>query len=425
MHDSIITVGNGGADTTRAAFTLFYNQGTARYDLEQTLQPDEQMWIDVGKLISGHAPDKSGNVLPDGLATGSYEAHDLTHRGAGTLFEGKVIYDKTYGHAAYGCALCCGWGRPYLVYDPLALAMGYPLPDFVYAPDECQNGLDDDVSDAFYGSWMTGSTSIATVDYYGTHTGVAQGSTTTQAYGCLNNNDDFRNCPLLCYRPSGPVNVTLKLQTNPYNSLFVGTDPNLASANSIFATVSPTGGTFTTSSSNSPDTFTPVQSGGPGWVVNTTTQSTNSGDRKITVTYTVSGQGSATQSLNETARQFAYATNNTPSNTCTGYGYTYLYVYTPYTHPDGAAVQPGLGLDGVVVTESFNPQLPSGYDTGSGSLDANSEFTDKLGVCSPSPLTPFSITVTQTLSIEGYQVRQNSLTFADTGLTYTSLGPNQ
>ena len=50
-HSSIITAGNGGKKPTLAAFTIFYNQGTQRYDLEQTLQPDDQMWIDVGKLI--------------------------------------------------------------------------------------------------------------------------------------------------------------------------------------------------------------------------------------------------------------------------------------------------------------------------------------------------------------------------------------
>jgi len=47
------------------------HQGTQRYDLEQTLQPDEQMWIDVGKLIREHAPDKNGKTLPADLTSGS------------------------------------------------------------------------------------------------------------------------------------------------------------------------------------------------------------------------------------------------------------------------------------------------------------------------------------------------------------------
>ena len=38
-HNSIITGGNGGTKPTRLVFTIFYNQGTERYDLEQTLQP--------------------------------------------------------------------------------------------------------------------------------------------------------------------------------------------------------------------------------------------------------------------------------------------------------------------------------------------------------------------------------------------------
>ena len=66
-HNSIITGGNGGTKPTRLVFTIFYNQGTKRYDLEQTLQPDEQMWIDVGKLIREHVPDKNGKTLPADL----------------------------------------------------------------------------------------------------------------------------------------------------------------------------------------------------------------------------------------------------------------------------------------------------------------------------------------------------------------------
>ena len=87
-HSSIITAGNGGAQPTQAAFTLFYNQGTQKYELEQTLQPDEQMWIDVGKLIRESMPDKNGQVLPASLTSGSYEIRDLTHTGVGALPRG-------------------------------------------------------------------------------------------------------------------------------------------------------------------------------------------------------------------------------------------------------------------------------------------------------------------------------------------------
>jgi hypothetical protein len=208
-HSSIITAGNGGTKPTQAAFTIFYNQGAQRYDLEQTLQPDEQMWIDVGKLIREQVPDKNGKPLPLDLTMGSYEFRDLTNRGVGTLFEGKVIYDKTYGHVAYGCAACCGYAQlaAAVMYDPLGVPFQGTAGQGVTAPDMCQGGALADVSDIFWGSWSTANSSIATVDTYGTHSGMLVGSTTSQTHGCLNNNDSLRNCPLKCVLPSGGVNV--------------------------------------------------------------------------------------------------------------------------------------------------------------------------------------------------------------------------
>jgi len=221
------------------------------------------------------------------------------------------------------------------------------------------------------------------------------------------------------------VAPVLAIQGNRYNSIFVGTDPNLVPANSIYATVSPPGGTFTETSSVSGDTFSPVTAGGPGWVVNTTTPSTAVVDRKLTFAYTVNGVSAPPFSLNVTARQFAYATNNSPSNVCTlGHGTKQVYTYTPYTHPDKIAVQSELGLSGTVVTESFSPQPPTGAVIGSGALNANDQFSDTIAYCSTSALSSLP-TVTQTLFIEGYQVRQNTLQFLSTGVTYTSLGPTK
>ena len=120
QHNSLITAGNGGSKPLEAAFTIYYNQGTQKYELQQTLQPEEQMWIDVGKLIGEQVPDKNGKVLPADLASGSYELRDLTNTGVGNLFEGKVTYDKTYGHVTYGCGMCCGYSNALLDLNPLA-----------------------------------------------------------------------------------------------------------------------------------------------------------------------------------------------------------------------------------------------------------------------------------------------------------------
>jgi hypothetical protein len=212
QHDSIITAGNGGTKPTQAAFTIFYNQGKDKYELEQTLQPDEQMWIDVGKLIRERVPDKNGKALPVDLASGSYEFRDLNDPGVGSLFEGKVIYDKTYGHVTYGCAHCCGIQSVYLQYAPLNVPFQGTAPNGVLGDDNCgDTGLHE--SPLFYGNWKTASTSIATVDYYATHTGHAMGSTTSLTSGQINA-AGRAVCPLQTRSPQGPTNVTCAVPTN-------------------------------------------------------------------------------------------------------------------------------------------------------------------------------------------------------------------
>ena len=211
-HSSIITAGNGGTKPTQAAFTIFYNQGTQRYDVEQTLKPDEQMWIDVGQLIREHVPDKNGKTLPPDLTMGSYEFRDLTNKGVGTLFEGKVIYDKTYGHVAYGCGTCCGYAQTVVFYAPLGVPFPGTAGQGVNSYQNCN--LDwEDVSDSFWNTWTSANTSIATVNYYATHTGVATGSTTSYASAYLDGPNRPPNCPRQLKTPSGGVNVQFPVPT--------------------------------------------------------------------------------------------------------------------------------------------------------------------------------------------------------------------
>jgi hypothetical protein len=205
-HSSIMTAGNGGAKPMQAAFTIYYNQGMEKYELEQTLKPDEQMWMDVGKLIREKVPDKTGKVLPADLTSGSYEFRDLTDRGVGSLYEGKVIYDKTYGSVAYGCAGCCGYRGPLLDWNPLGIPIWSWNPNFVLARDICAGGLADITSD-FWNHWNTASHVIATVDANGSHYGASVGTTTTSTFGYYPIPSAYGRCPLNEAFPQGGDNV--------------------------------------------------------------------------------------------------------------------------------------------------------------------------------------------------------------------------
>jgi hypothetical protein len=210
MHDSIITAGNGGTTPTKAGFTIFYDQGKKRYDLEQTLQPDEQMWIDVGKLIREHTPDENGHILPDDLNSGSYEFRDLTDPAVGSLFEGKVIYDKTYGHVSYGCAACCAYTSDWLTFNPLGVPLSATSNQFVSARDNCGD-TNVNVSYGFGNGWSVANTAIATVSGSGVHAGMSIGNTSTTASGSIEMITG-RYCTLQHEIPVGPTSTGKKVQ---------------------------------------------------------------------------------------------------------------------------------------------------------------------------------------------------------------------
>ena len=174
MHDSLLTVGNGGNKPAKAELTILYNQGSGQYQVEQMLAPDEQMLVDFGKLIRNQILDKNGHVLPPDLTSGAYRIRDLEHNPLGALYEGKVIVDKTYGHAAYGCGVCCGPDAPTMAFDPLGVSIDDYADQYVQALDSCGGGVQDFTGD--FPTWWTGDTAIATANKNSIH-GVAAGTT--------------------------------------------------------------------------------------------------------------------------------------------------------------------------------------------------------------------------------------------------------
>ncbi len=60
-----------------------------------------------GGIIREQIPDRDGHTIPPTVTSGSSEPWDLDHPGLGHVFEGKLVLDKTYGRAFYGCNICC------------------------------------------------------------------------------------------------------------------------------------------------------------------------------------------------------------------------------------------------------------------------------------------------------------------------------
>jgi len=163
--------------------------------------------IDFGELIRGQIPGKDGHVLPPDLTSGAYRLRDLADPAAGGLYEGKLIVDKTNGHAAYGCMICCGPEEPYMEFDPINLIIAAYENQVIQAPNSCGGGLQNVTG--YFPTWWTDNSSIATANN-AKITGVAVGSTTHRAQSrpmYWGFREYAQSCPLSQPEPSAGVNV--------------------------------------------------------------------------------------------------------------------------------------------------------------------------------------------------------------------------
>lgn len=418
--------------------TIYYNQGTKRYDVEQILQPDEQMWIDVGKLIRQQIPDKNGKALPFGLTSGSYEIRDLTNTGVGTLFEGKIIYDKTYGHVAYGCGSCCGYKTPRVWYNPLGIDFLGTAADGLNALNTCA-GQWYDVSGDAEGNWSSADTSIATVDYYGTHTGKSVGSTISSTYALLDAASFKTICPTNNMGGSGGANVTptITFSGPGYVPLRTGSSQGPNSA-TYTATGTPAGGTFSWSASNTNVTLANANTA--TLTITAATASTKVDDTAITVKYTINNESAAasaditvvqpTSLANPATTDTTNPTGHTcsasaVSNTCAqskfaGSGSYSSYVrnrtyhildqFNNWISGYPLAIQESYGaFGGQCASDEAVTGAPSNGDTVTDCFYFCSATCHNGGSC--------GVSATQTITVNGYSVRTEGVTWTCASVT--------
>jgi hypothetical protein len=203
-HNTLIATGNGGSEATTAEVTFFYNGGNDKYRTQTLLLPGQQLWLDVGQLVRNQVPDSDGRTMPPDTMNGSYELRDLDHPTVGQLYEGKLVIDKTYGHASYGCATCCGYGVPKLAPTPFSGPPGINNTDQMLSLEQCTGNWVDLADDAY--GWRSSNTAVATLPTKVLHT-VAGGS--ASGYGSVKVQDDkpAPACPMATYTPQQSVSV--------------------------------------------------------------------------------------------------------------------------------------------------------------------------------------------------------------------------
>jgi hypothetical protein len=386
--------------------------------------------VRINEIVEKQIPEAKGTKLSKDILTG--QVGWWTHRakwGKGRLMVSQPLTGMACSFSCGNCAVLCSRATldPYTSIETPVDQFGslgaVSLQQCLATCGQC-GGTPQGPGSGFV-TWSSSNTSIATL-YSGQHSstasfkGMAMG-TTTGDVSAIEEGCDAQG--------SGPITV-LSLKVTGKSYIFVGTDANELYGNHYTLTdgtgtqnPQPPGGTCCAASSDSSDTYTQTGTNPPIIQFTTLDQSTSIGDRTLTFEYDLSSGQGTSQQMSVTAREFAYATNDSPSNACSlTYGTDRTYTYTVYTHPDHAALASSDQLGGTLVTESFNSQPCA--TTGNGALNSAAQFTDRVRYCSSTPLT-CSGAFTQTLKVAGYSVRTNTLTFSNSGVAYTSDGPTQ
>jgi len=113
--------------------------------MQQTIQPGDQMWVNIAELVRNRVPDRKGNTLPADLSSVTYDLRDLTPGGHG-LMVNALAANTSYGPQdipLYG--ICCGYSN--LAFDPseVTIPIGGNDSASVMGEDEC-NQEEDDIS---------------------------------------------------------------------------------------------------------------------------------------------------------------------------------------------------------------------------------------------------------------------------------------
>lgn len=311
-HDSIIAAGNGTSHAVKAQLTLLYEHGQKRYRLEPTIPADDQVFVDVGQLIREQVPDIYGTILPATLDSGAYQLMDISSPPTASLYEGKVVTDKHWGSATYGCMICCGDAN--LIPNPAQLFVAVTTDSFlgIGARDSCSGSPID--ATPYFSNWNM-NTAILTRNSstYMAH-GVAPGRTFIQGIGknipAARDAGSRQPCPVMqaTIPSNGEVAPTLVESVSLwFFGLGVPTPPtfSLGSTQTAITAQGASGGSFSWSlSDGSKATFASDQS-----LQATTTTTSNSvqvygrgfstslKDETITLQWTPSGGVPTTSSL--------------------------------------------------------------------------------------------------------------------------------
>jgi|HubBroStandDraft_6_1064221.scaffolds.fasta_scaffold10714_3 hypothetical protein len=435
--DTMFTVFNPKEAPEDIVVTLSYEGGTGHYAFPVYLAPGASKLIDMAALIEGEQPDSEGNVIPEDVQEGSATfagPEGISQPIRLGLSTGTFnVHTATCGSS---CNICTTTTDVNMNPDPVQTPVG--TSEQMSVKLELSDGTTVDKTSSAV--WSSQNTAIATVSK-GSVRGVAVGTTNIVATVALapggGDGEPVPECPSSCPMGTeigeGPATVvpTVTFNSNTPNFVLVGTSPSITVFNLQQVMGSPTGGTYAWSGSPSGLSFSPNNSSTADVsTLTATSQSASLNDTTLTVNYTLNGMSAKTPATRQiTKSKFAFL-GNPPTMVAApigsgNFGYLYNVTYTVFTDPGQQQLQSGYSDIAVTEVVTQNGAACSGCITGPGSTNANSQIVDVDGIVAAAALPPgFSRTVTQTITLGGVLVRNNTVTFT-TAVAIVDNGPFQ
>ncbi len=223
-HNEIVAITNVGAKATNALLTLHYDNGGKKYELQQIIQPSDQMWVNLTELIHNQVPDRNGDALPADVSSVTYDLQDLTPAG-NSLTASTLAVNNTLGNQVIpDCPSCCGDSSVFFTPATVDCLVDGTCPLTVYGVNSC-SGTDVNL-DGDFPTWGSDNSSIATVTR-GMVRGVAAGTTTAYAIGDVPDPGvQACGCPLYHeVQLNAPVTVLGILSISPATGVIGSTVP--------------------------------------------------------------------------------------------------------------------------------------------------------------------------------------------------------
>jgi hypothetical protein len=198
-----------------------------KYELQQTIAPGDQMWVNLAQLVRNGVGDRNGNYLPTDVTAVTYDLQDLTP-GGHSLMANDLAVNTALGQAVPACPWCCGYLESSVIFNP------YPADVIIDGfqdlgidgTNSCTGVINNIYVD--FTIWSSSNTSIANVTK-GQVQGLAVGNVTGSAQGTVQGPGECACSPYPA-EPVVPITVAKAIPTkftsspgtpiNPPGSLF-------------------------------------------------------------------------------------------------------------------------------------------------------------------------------------------------------------